>query len=265
MKKGLFIIGALAVVLGITSGALAGASAKQTSRFCVYVDHRGGRGASHLDVSVDPKYGHKTCIVGKRGAKGATGAAGATGAPGAKGATGPPGPKGATGSPGPKGDPGPPGLSVPGVVVTQVFGGDSSHCGPDWANDDYTRTLEFVPQNDGSIQVVRFYDGTFTTIAGASRPNPASCPGTLQTGGVTGTFKGFDVVVVTGGVFTPNATCPDPCTAAAMLATFFPADGGAAAISTVNDGWEYQYDAGANGLWVNRSAVRGGDIGNITG
>ena len=40
MKKGLFIISALAVVLGITSGALAGASAKQTSRFCVYIDYR---------------------------------------------------------------------------------------------------------------------------------------------------------------------------------------------------------------------------------
>ena len=73
MKQGLFIICALAVVLGITTGALAGATAKQTSRFCVYVDHL-DRGASHLDVSVDPKYGHQTCIVGKQGAKGAQGA-----------------------------------------------------------------------------------------------------------------------------------------------------------------------------------------------
>ena len=78
MKKGLFIICALAVVLGITSGALAGASAKQTSRFCVYIDHT-DRGASHLDVSVDAKYGHKTCIVGKQGAKGATGVDGSSG------------------------------------------------------------------------------------------------------------------------------------------------------------------------------------------
>ena len=29
-------------------------------------------------------------------------------------------------------------------------------------------------------------------------------------------------MVVTGGVFTPKATCPDPCTTTAMLATFFP-------------------------------------------
>jgi hypothetical protein len=197
--------------------------------------------------------------VGRQGPPGPAGPAGAQGPQGAQGIHGAQGPKGD------KGDKGDPGLSVPGVVVTHVTGLDSSHCGGDWANDDYTRTLQFIPQNDGTIQVVRFYKGTFTTIAGAPQPNPASCPGPQQTGGVTGTITGFDVVVVTGGVFTPNATCPDPCTTTAMLATFFPAGGGAAASSTVNNGWEYQYDAGANGRWVNRSAPRGGDIGNITG
>jgi hypothetical protein len=98
MKKGLFIISALAVVLGITSGALAGATAKETSRFCVYID-KTDRGNSHLDISANPKYGHKTCIVGKQGAKGAKGATGAAGAPGAKGDTG------AQGVPGPPGAP----------------------------------------------------------------------------------------------------------------------------------------------------------------
>ncbi len=73
------------------------------------------------------------------------------------------------------------------------------------------------------------------------------------------------MVVVTGGVFTPNAICPDPCTGAAILTTFFPADGGAAGTAAINSGWEYEYDAGANGHWVNRSTARGGDIGNING
>jgi hypothetical protein len=202
-------------------------------------------------------------IRGRRGLIGRTGATGPQGATGATGALGAAGAKGETGAAGP---PGPAGLSVPGVVVTHVTGPDSSVCGGNWANDDYTRTLQFIPQDDGTIQVVRYYDGTFTTIAGVSQPNPpGGCPGTLQTGGVTGTIKGFDVVVVTGGVFTPNATCSDPCTTTAMLAAFFPADGGPAATSTVNSGWEYQYDAGANGFWVNRSAARGGNIGNIAG
>jgi hypothetical protein len=150
------------------------------------------------------------------------------------------------------------------VVETHNFGPDSSHCGNNWANDDYTRTLQFIPQTDGTVQVIRSYDGTFTTIAGVSQPNPTPCPGPPQTGGVTGTFTGFDIQVVTGGVFTPDATCPDPCTTAAELATFFPARGGAAATATV-PAFEYQYDAGANGFWVNRGANRGGDIGNING
>jgi hypothetical protein len=197
--------------------------------------------------------------------KGPKGAAGGAGTPGPQGPQGPQGSQGPAGPKGDKGDTGPPGLSVPGVVATHVTGGDSSHCGGDWANDDYTRTLQFIPQDDGTIQVVRSYNGTFTTIAGAHQPNPNPCPGPPQMGGVTGTIKGYDVVVVTGGVFTPNATCPDPCTTAAMRTTFFPADGGPPATSVVNDGWEYQYDAGAAGFWVNRSAARGGDIGNITG
>ena len=73
-------------------------------------------------------------------------------------------------------------------------------------------------------------------------------------------------MVVTGGVFTPKATCPDPCTTTAMLATFFPGRGGSTSgTGAITNGWEYQYDAGAADLWVNRSAPRGGDIGNITG
>ena len=208
-------------------------------------------------------------IRGPRGLRGVSsvGRQGPAGPAGPAGAQGPQGAQGIQGAQGPKGDKGDKGLSVPGVVVTHSSGGDSSVCGGDWANDDYNRTLQFIPQTNGTIQVVRTYDGTFTTIAGVSQPDPVGgCPGPLQTGGVTGTFTGFDVVVVTGGVFTPNATCPDPCTTTAMLATFFPASGGPAGTLTgPGDAFEYQYDAGANGHWVNRSGGRGGNIGNING
>jgi hypothetical protein len=161
------------------------------------------------------------------------------------------------------------------VVVTHITSGrDFGHCGSSqmgtqWANLSYTRTLQFIPQNDGSIQVVRSYNGTFTTLAGSPTPNPPTCPGTPQTGGVTGTFTGYDVVVVTGGVFHPEATCPDPCITSTMVATFFPAEGGPAAASTINNGWEYQYRTASNGVWINRSPggppARGGDMGNING
>jgi len=212
-------------------------------------------------------------IRGPKGPKGAKGAA-TPGPAGPQGPQGSQGSAGAKGDKGDKGDPGSPGLSVPNVVVTHITSGrDFGHCGgqmgTQWANLSYTRTLQFIPQNDGSIQVVRSYNGTFTTVAGAPTPNPATCPGPPQTGGVTGTFTGYDVVVVTGGVFHPEATCPDPCITSTMVATFFPAEGGPAGASTINNGWEYQYRTAANGTWINRSPggppARGGDIGNING
>jgi hypothetical protein len=215
--------------------------------------------------------GFKAVAWNIRGPKGPKGASGI----GTPGPQGPQGSQGTAGAKGDKGDPGPPGLSVPNVVVTHITSGrDFGHCGSSqmgtqWANLSYTRTLQFIPQNDGSIQVVRSYNGTFTTLAGSPTPNPATCPGTPQTGGVTGTFTGYDVVVVTGGVFHPEATCPDPCITTTMVATFFPAEGGPAAASTINNGWEYQYRTAANGVWINRSPggppARGGDIGNING
>ncbi len=181
--------------------------------------------------------GFKAVAWNIRGPKGPKGASG-VGTPGPQGPQGPQGSQGsagAKGDKGDKGDPGSPGLSVPNVVVTHITSGrDFGHCGSSqmgtqWANLSYTRTLQFIPQNDGSIQVVRSYNGTFTTLAGAPTPNPPTCPGTPQTGGVTGTFTGYDVVVVTGGVFHPEATCPDPCITTTMVATFFPAEGGPAA------------------------------------
>ncbi len=41
------------------------------TKMCVYVDRTNG-GASYGDLSVIPKYDHKTCIVGKRGPAGAS-------------------------------------------------------------------------------------------------------------------------------------------------------------------------------------------------
>jgi Collagen triple helix repeat (20 copies) len=260
--------GALLLVLLIPS-AFAG-SQRTHAAGVLCVELRG-----NLETRRDVKFrnsnsckAHEQKIALPRGLKGPRGPQGPAGPQGTAGAAGPAGPAGA------KGDPGSPGLSVPNVVVTHITSGrDFGHCGgqmgTQWANLSYTRTLQFIPQNDGSIQVVRSYNGTFTTVAGAPTPNPPTCPGPPQTGGVTGTFTGYDVVVVTGGVFHPEATCPDPCITSTMVATFFPAEGGPAGASTINNGWEYQYRTTANGTWINRSPggppARGGDMGNING
>jgi len=96
MKKGFFGIIALVIVLGITTGALAGNETKQATRHCVYVD-RGNAGGY---LSANSKYGNKMCFLGKRGAKGATGGTGSPGVTGAAGATGPQGLAGTAGATG---------------------------------------------------------------------------------------------------------------------------------------------------------------------
>jgi len=267
MRKGLFIICALAMVLGITSGALAGASAKQTSRFCVYVDHL-HPGASHLDVSTNPKFGHKTCIVGKRGAKGATGS---TGTPGAKGATGPPGPKGDPGTPGQSGVNSPLVYTFAGATGPDTGACSDSGSGAGWATDTFDSTYVVATQPDGSYVLTKVVKGTFITRAGVSQPNPPECnTAPKQTGGVTGTFYGsMTVTVPANSGFDPFASCGAPCsphttvTSAnvaqndAFVAAFFPTG-----VSGTLTGYDLTYDAGANGHMQQNF---NGATGNITG
>ena len=267
MKKGLFTICAVALVLGITSGALAGASAKQTSRFCVYVDHT-DRGASHLDLSTNSKYGHKTCIIGKQGAKGAKGDTGAAGAPGAKGDPG---------APGAKGDTGASGINSPLVYsFAGATGPDTGACsdsgsGAGWATDTFDATYVVATQPDGSYVLTKVVKGTFVTRAGVSQPNPPDCnTAPKQTGGVTGTFYGsMTVTVPANSGFDPFASCGAPCsphttvTSAnvaqndAFVAAFFPTG-----VSGTLTGYDLTYDAGANGHMQQNF---NGATGNITG
>jgi hypothetical protein len=270
MKKGLLIICAIAVVLGITSGALAGASAKQTSRLCVYVDHL-DRGASYLDISTDPKYGHKTCIVGKQGEKGAKGA---TGAKGTAGATGAPGAKGATG---PSGINSPLVYSFAGATGPDTGACSDSGSGAGWATDTFDSTYVVATQPDGSYVLTKVVKGTFITRAGVSQPNPippAVCDdvSSRQVGGVTGTFYGsMTVTVPANSGFDPFASCGAPCspdtnpteTSAnvaqndAFVAAFFPTG-----VSGTLTGYDFTYDAGTNGHMEQNF---NGATGNIMG
>lgn len=262
----------LVAVLAVTAGAYGAEKYVITSSSQI---KDGAVGANDLSAGAkDSLQGDR----GPRGAKGADGSAGANGPAGPQGPVGAAGPKGAQGNEGGQGPAGaastvagpagpvgpigatgpagPQGTSAPGVVVTHSTSDDSNVCGGNWAHDDYQRTLQFVPADDGTIHVVRWYDGTFTTTAGDAPAGP--CGSGDLAAGITGTLTGYDVVVVTGGTFTPGATCPDPCTTQAMVDAFFP--GGSTA---VNDGWEYKYDTASNGHWINRSAARGGNSGNI--
>ena len=68
--------------------------------------------------------------------------------------------------------------------------------------------------------------GTFVTLAA---PSPGACDttgkhGHLVIAGVQGKFRGYLTGTVTGGTFTPNATCNAACmgNTAAFIAAFFP-------------------------------------------
>jgi hypothetical protein len=153
-------------------------------------------------------------------------------------------------------------------AYTGNHSGDSSTCGPDWANDTYTRTFKVVKQAniDGSYRVVEtFTNGVFVTIQG---PSPESCEaGTSNqvSANLKGRFGGSEVIKVSGGTFTAPATvdCGGvDCTTASFIAAAF----GGAATYSVSD-YEFEYTtrnptACAND-WVDAATGDGGDIATI--
>src|SRR5450759_3973093 len=124
-----------------------------------------------------------------------------------------------------------------------------------------------VPNTGGTYNVTEsFISGRFVTVAG---PSPDSCDptgtkGTTIGDGVTGSFNGNFLVVVTDGVFNSDATCdPTSCgTTAAFLATVY---GAGATFNVTSFGFTYH----ANGPdpnqreWSNASADQGGNGGDI--
>lgn len=146
---------------------------------------------------------------------------------------------------------------------------DSGTCGNDWANDTFMRAFDasMVPNADGTYTVTEsFIAGRFVTVAG---PSPDACdlsgtPGSTIGAGVTGTFNGNFVVVVSGGTFDSAARCSaSTCdTTAGFVATVY----GATATFEVTS-FGFTYHANGPGLlareWQNASADQGGNLGDI--
>jgi hypothetical protein len=252
-------------------------------------DVRGPRG-SHGSAGAQGAPG----ATGAQGIQGEAGNAGATGAQGAQGEQGPQGlqglqgnqgNQGQQGNQGPQGLQGPSGVNSPLVYTyTDSVGPDSADCGNDWATDTYDRTFVVEPQADGSFTIFETVKGTFLTTAGVSQPDPASCPGTLQSGGINGDFYGSESWTVPAPAsgqsadFDPNASCSG-CSAQTTGSTssndqgneafqlaFFPG-------STYNGvaNYDFVYTTGANGSWIdsntplNNAMADGTPNGNITG
>jgi hypothetical protein len=145
---------------------------------------------------------------------------------------------------------------------------DSGTCGPDWANDTYKRVFDAatMPNSDGTYNVTeRFIAGHFVTMAGFS---PGACESGTNNGGtiaagVTGSFHGNFVIVVSKGTFNPDATCESGCdTTAGFVATVY---GPGATYKVTSFG--FTYHAHGHDLlqreWHNASADQGGNSGDI--
>ena len=146
---------------------------------------------------------------------------------------------------------------------------DSGTCGPDWANDTYKRVFvaSATRNANGTYSATEFFiEGRFVTMAGRS---PGACNTATDTGGmiragVTGSFHGDFLIVVSGGTFNPDAICNQATcdTTKKFVATVY---GASATYDTPV--FEFTYHAGGQGLishmWHNASADRGGNFGDI--
>lgn len=142
---------------------------------------------------------------------------------------------------------------------------DSGTCGNDWATDTFDRSykVDTRPDADGAYTVVeQFKNGTFVTYAGASPGGCETNPGGTVGAGVTGKMHGSFTILVSNGVYNPDAACNEvTCgTTAGFVSTVF----GLAANFDVPT-YIFQYSAGNNGEWKNASEDRGGNHGDITG
>jgi hypothetical protein len=153
------------------------------------------------------------------------------------------------------------------VWVTQLVMNDvdSGVAGNAWAVDKYAR--EILVRRTGHktyCAALRYYDGAFATVAGISPGGTG-----FVSDGISGTLTGGYKTVNFRARFRPLAptsgdigvadfacdlsfTCPG---AVSWLDLYFTDVQGFAL-----DWWAWIYDAGANGLWVNRSTGNSGDI-----
>lgn len=163
------------------------------------------------------------------------------------------------------------GFTVASAADTQNFtftgqgSGDSGTCGPDWANDTYTRVFKVYPEQnvDGSYRVVEYFtNGHFVTIQG---PSPESCEALTSntvSANVNGNFHGNEVIKVVGGTFSSSAAAAWSGvggTDGFVVAAF----GVAPDTKIVSDFW-FKYHTGnvaaCSKTWVNAATGNAGDI-----
>lgn len=238
-----------------------------------YTGKQGKTGANGTNGGTTNSAPPSQGVVDNAGSAGAIGAAGQTGAAGSNGTNGTNGTNGVAGAAGASG------INSPLVVTASntSTGPDSGDCGNTWATDTYNRTWTIQPQADGSYTIYEQVNGTFVTTAGASEPNPSTCPGTVQAGGVTGTFYGVETWAVPSpgagesADFDPFAVCTSACDPTTTTTSsndqgnqvfeslFFPT----ATYAGVTN-YDFVYNTAHDGSWTD-SNTPNNNIGDITG
>jgi hypothetical protein len=276
VKRNIMLIGGIVLALAIASGAYGAqkyliTSASQIKPGTLTSQHIKNGSLGPADFSDAAR----SALQGPAGAKGATGAPGATGtqgpagAAGAKGATGNTGDTGATGHAGPAGPVGPRGAVGPSVGTFGPFAlthDDAGSCdgpvgsdrGELWADDTESRYFTVQARPDGGFNVTRNdVDGHFTARIGAHTPTDCD---EVFTQAVKGTFSGYEVFMVSGGSYLPDAVVPATATNDEFVAAVFP---GATVELTA---YEFDYRSSCGETWQDKgrpvTAITGS--GNIT-
>jgi hypothetical protein len=143
--------------------------------------------------------------------------------------------------------------------------GDSSTCGPDWANDTYTRVFKIYPERniDGSYRMIEYFtDGHFVTIQG---PSPESCEAAdsnTVSPNLHGSFHGNETIKVINGTFSPSGARHwdrNGGTDGFIAAAF-----GAGATNGATDDYWFKYttsnSAACAKKWIDASTGDSGDI-----
>lgn len=157
-------------------------------------------------------------------------------------------------------------------TFTNQGSGDSSTCGPDWANDTYSRVFKVVPKqaHDGSWRVTEYFKkGKFTTVQGVSPESCEAASGNQVSGNVKGSFTGFEVIKVTGATYDPvgafncsAAAGPPACTTTEWVDSAFPGNSGFG-VSDFFFEYHTANAAACEDTWINAATGNAGDIATI--
>ena len=137
---------------------------------------------------------------------------------------------------------------------------DSGTCGNTWATDTFNRFFRVftTPSAPGTYTVIEeFRAGSFVTNDG---PSPGACDpdnplGGTVAEGITGKMSGTLTIIVSNGLYDPDANPGPNSTTSTFISAVFGSD---AVIDTPV--FSFRYFTPQNGSWINASTGNSGDI-----